>query len=339
MKLFRTRKRCEYLTAVLLLFEFSTISYYFYILPSETASILIDVPEPDAFRDNHIATYTQSDVGKEPKGQVVFCHVRKAAGTSIFNFLKSIPWFSNQLNLRWWKFEFDACPTKCFQHEDNTKLETAWIMNMRDPIERHISEFWYSGPGSQAFEQLNNMTLVERNRLVNELYDKWRVGDFSPGDPSPGMFQDSPCGKSNLKETHGRMIYKTGCYLSNYMIRMLLGDHAECGGFNQRTGFYDGEVNNELYYKALMRALRIDRVMFTSSIDEDFRCLAKDLIKWGLANENEIYDYWRVSDKTHNENRRHFKGWEPPEMLQKIRKDNEWDIRLVEELKQRKKPC
>ena len=123
-------------------------------------------------------------------GHVFFRHMRKASGTSMLHYLAHVIRYRllNQTSaarttppandsspiqkmtimekkirpvLKWFLYhqEFGAMPWKCPTIDKERWESTFSVIVLREPIDRQVSEFWYSGPGK---------TDPELKKLVNE---------------------------------------------------------------------------------------------------------------------------------------------------------------------------
>ena len=91
-------------------------------------------------------------------GTIYFKHLRKAGGSSMLFYLAdTIKYHFDQSRLagdnsplKWFLYhqEFTAMPWKC-PRIDPRWSSTLSIIILREPIDRHLSEFFYSGPGSR----------------------------------------------------------------------------------------------------------------------------------------------------------------------------------------------
>jgi hypothetical protein len=157
-------------------------------LSSTTQELQLDKPESKTLLGPQDST--------EKKGSIMFCHTRKAGGTTILRGLMPLKWVDRSIAnkcttgvsaakrqkcalggegkreyanstavdeqhldtvFRYNEFEFAGCPTSCMDHDRNNTL---WVLNVRDPVRRHISEFWYSGPGEYFDKSVSTLEEV-----------------------------------------------------------------------------------------------------------------------------------------------------------------------------------
>ena len=96
-------------------------------------------------------------------GAIFFKHMRKAAGTSVAHFLQTVVNFKHREANRGAKQdgarveprgaavepmpltlqEWGVFPVACLAHSPRALFVTC----LREPVRRHISEYWYAGPG------------------------------------------------------------------------------------------------------------------------------------------------------------------------------------------------
>ena len=120
-------------------------------------------------------------VGASSNKLPVLVHVRKAGGTSLRSYLRQHWLATNRTHAH---IEFGMLPLPCLRQPG-----LLLILALREPIERHASEFYYAGPG-------------RNNRSAGHDMGAWRQW-MAAGNPE-GAFHH-------------------GLYVSNYLTRALTG--------------------------------------------------------------------------------------------------------------------
>ena len=108
-----------------------------------------------------------------PPGYLFFKHIRKAGGTSVRSYIAKVLWHlqeqaSSKIVPRFFEQEFGTMDRNC-PRIDPRWNRTLSIIVMRNPLERHISEFFYSGPGSKG----ELATLYKQGRKARKFTDRF----------------------------------------------------------------------------------------------------------------------------------------------------------------------
>ena len=149
------------------------------------------------------------------EGQIFFQHARKASGSTIRHFVKTV--LSEKTNssrnaMPFWVQEWGEFPVGCLREAPRTLFITC----LRNPTQRLISEYWYAGLGASNFSKidftrkLDNETKTQRQRYAN-LPEKWR------------RWIDN--GHARLRSTHANKKESIirGAYVDNFYVRLFSG--------------------------------------------------------------------------------------------------------------------
>lgn len=148
-------------------------------------------------------------------GFIYFKHLRKAAGTSVRRYLETVIeyHYQNEINITpnppktpWLMYhqEWSAMPWNC-PSRDPLWNKSINVIVLRDPIERQLSEFFYSGKGS------SNLTMSRLGQRVkeDEVYEKEAIALMKELVP---IWMDE-----------GRDKAPRRCFNANYQTRMISG--------------------------------------------------------------------------------------------------------------------
>ncbi|KAL9185202.1 hypothetical protein ACHAXT_002979 [Thalassiosira profunda] len=116
-------------------------------------------------------------------GYLFFRHMRKAGGTSLREYFRDAMSFHNvsreqndwrnaknpseEYQIHYVEHEFQTLDWQCSQHDPRWK-EAMNIIILRHPIERHLSEFFFSGPAGE-FKQIDKEQLYANETYTSEL--------------------------------------------------------------------------------------------------------------------------------------------------------------------------
>ena len=115
----------------LILFSISQLQY-FKVDKSSNAQPTNHILLPSCHPHHRVKSTTQSIK------RIYFYHVRKAGGTMIRNYLQKV---AEHYNIHLQVDEYNHASSK---EEVGSNLDTIYITNLRDPVERSISHFKYS---------------------------------------------------------------------------------------------------------------------------------------------------------------------------------------------------
>jgi len=144
------------------------------------------------------------------EGAIFFQHFRKTAGRSLMKFLGVVVQ-AKRINkgtehaapMKMWTHEFGTFPGSCLSAFPNTFYFTC----LREPISRHVSEFWYAGPGAK-------MPAAYANTV--EIWGKW----IAKGQNNTALVMATNEKKYGILQRDG---IKRGTYVENMYIRVFSG--------------------------------------------------------------------------------------------------------------------
>ena len=116
----------------LILFSISQLQYFKVKKSSQPANHIL---LPSCHPHYRVKSTTQSQSIK----RIYFYHVRKAGGTMIRNYLQKV---AEHYNIH---LQVDEYNHALYIEEVGSQPDTIYITNLRDPVERSISHFKYSG--------------------------------------------------------------------------------------------------------------------------------------------------------------------------------------------------
>ena len=189
------------------------------------------------------------------RGHVYFRHFRKASGTSLRHWLidglsakkkKNLPgyqWWNAKVNMTvevYAEMEYGEFPVFCLVAAPRTVFVTC----LREPVARHVSEFWYKGYGKQRLTHEG----VPRNETAEAV--QWRLWvredrRYAFHEPSQTSGEElirigAPMSSIKLPypETttgpHGNWKLNDGVYVDNYYTRGLTGTCGPEGSKDER---------------------------------------------------------------------------------------------------------
>jgi len=288
---------------------------------------------------------------EEKKGSIMFCHTRKAGGTTILRGLMPLQWVNGSVAnkcttgvnrgrcpneqpldtvFRYNEFEFSGCPTSCMDHD---RESTLWVLNVRDPATRHISEFWYSGPGEYWDKSELVVQAAWTPEDVEEEYRKWMVTNLvlpEPGSIAPKKNEEQYGLKSydgtTWQPRHGR-------YIPDFLVRFLYSmpntkgaesrdacsDHTAQNLFAPGYGWYGGPITEAIFEEVKGIIEKFDIILETENMAADTEKLATLLQGRG----------WWDTDTNYAGFQRHGKLAKNPNS--KLKKENANVIRMLEE--------
>ena len=106
-----------------------------------------------------------------PSGYIFNKHLRKCGGTTLRAYLEDVTLYYHNLrqgggqlgNVTYYEQEAYAMDWQCPKHDARRWRDSLSVIALRHPVERHLSEFFYSGPG--------------RLGRLNELHKEGNYGD------------------------------------------------------------------------------------------------------------------------------------------------------------------
>ena len=181
--------------------------------------------------------FSSSDSRNATGKYLFFKHIRKAGGTSLRSYFhdvfdyhgltrnmqefqrsKNKTWKENKNIIHYIEQEFQTMDWQC-PNADPRWNDSLRIITLRHPIERHISEFFFSGPGAHFpidRQQLyiNETYTDELSSFLKENLPKWMArvghGELNRGNPNKGL-------EGSFNGIFGRF------YVDNFQLRALAG--------------------------------------------------------------------------------------------------------------------
>ena len=260
-----------------------------------------------------------------PSGYIFNKHLRKCGGTTLRQYLEDVCLYYQNLkqhvddsdaqigNVTYYEQEAYAMDWQCPKHDAQRWRDSLSVVALRSPIERHLSEFFYSGPGrfgrlkelhkeqnynDGEFAHLLRIELpkwieegmaVTRKRgcLRRHFSDEFQVralsGELSGNDKGPLPYSQPRQDRSVHILINGTFVNNAQCGNCN-----IFCDGPCSYGNHWRGGFRGGgEITNQSLKKAKSVLRNFDVVLITEMMSEDNTVqMMADITGVPLGNQN-----------------------------------------------------